>query len=469
MSLPARPHAPPGALAARRSGVLLHPTALPGAHGALGASARALIDWLASAGFSVWQVLPLGPVGSAGSPYWVRSDMAGNTALIDRAEVPQRELERADFERFCHTNAYWLDDYALFEALSVQQRGAPWWEWPAPLRDREPAALVQARSAQAAALDHERHEQWIFARQWAQLRAYAQARGVLLFGDLPIYVAPDSVATWSQPEQFELSSEGRPVAVAGVPPDYFAVDGQLWGNPLYRWSQAERDGFAFWRARLAAQIRRFDLVRIDHFRGLAGYWSVPAGASTAREGHWRLAPGTELLRVLERDLHGLPLVAEDLGVITPDVTELRERFGLPGMRVLQFGFDGNASNPHLPHNLARNELVYSGTHDNDTTLGWYRGLDAENEARVNLYLGCASGDMPMALVRAALASVAQLAIVPVQDLLALGSEARFNIPGTAHGNWHWRMAAGALDESLARQYRILNQLYGRHGAEVARA
>jgi 4-alpha-glucanotransferase len=458
-------HAPPVALAARRSGVLLHPTALPGPGGALGANARALIDWLASAGFSVWQVLPLGPVGTDGSPYWVRSDMAGNTALIDRSEVPQREQRREEFERFCHDNAHWLEDYVLFEALSVQQRGTPWWEWPAPLRNREPAALAEARAGQAQALDRGRHDQWIFAHQWAQLRAYARARGILLFGDLPIYVAPDSVATWSQPEQFELSGDGQPAALAGVPPDYFSVDGQLWGNPLYRWAQAKRDGFAFWRARLAAQIRRFDLVRIDHFRGLSGYWSVPAGASTAREGEWRVAPGTELLRVLERDLHGLPLVAEDLGVITPDVVELRERFGLPGMRVLQFGFDADPTNPHSPHNLGRNELVYTGTHDNDTSLGWYRGLDAESEARVNLYLGCTSEQMPMALVRAALASVAQLAILPVQDLLALGSEARFNTPGTAHGNWQWRLAEGALDEPLARRYRILNQLYGRHTAE----
>jgi 4-alpha-glucanotransferase len=466
MSGGARPHAPPAALAARRSGVLLHPTALPGAGGALGAASRTLIDWLASAGFSVWQVLPLGPVSAHGSPYWVRSDMAGNTALIDRSEAPRREPQRDEFERFCHANAHWLEDYVLFEALSAQFGGAPWWEWPAPLRTREPAALAQARAELAPALDRERQDQWIFAHQWAQLRAYAQARGVLLFGDLPIYVAPDSVATWSQPEQFELNGEGRPAELAGVPPDYFAVDGQLWGNPLYRWAQAERDGFAFWRARLAAQVRRFDLVRVDHFRGLAGYWSVPAGARTAREGHWRTAPGAELLRVLERDLHGLPLVAEDLGVITPDVTALRERFGLPGMRVLQFGFDGNANNPHLPHNLSRNELVYSGTHDNDTSLGWYRGLDAESEARVNLYLGCTSDEMPMALVRATLASVAQLAIVPVQDLLALGSEARFNVPGTAQGNWQWRLAEGALDESLARGYRTLNQLYGRYTAEV---
>jgi 4-alpha-glucanotransferase len=466
VSAPLGSHAPPAALAARRSGVLLHPTALPGPGGALGSSARALIDWLAAAGFSVWQVLPLGPVASDGSPYWVRSDMAGNPALIDRAEAPRREHEAADFERFCHTNAFWLEDYALFEALSRQQGGAPWWEWPAALRDREPTALAQARATHAAALDHVRHEQWIFSRQWSQLRAYAHARGVLLFGDLPIYVAPDSVATWSQREQFELASDGRPAALAGVPPDYFAVDGQLWGNPLYRWAQAERDGFAFWRARLSAQIRRFDLVRIDHFRGLAGYWSVSAGAITAREGHWRIAPGAELLRVLERDLHGLPLVAEDLGVITPDVTELRQRFGLPGMRVLQFGFDGNAANPHLPHNLVRNELVYSGTHDNDTTLGWYRTLDAESRARVELYLGCSGDQMPLALVRAALASVAQLAIVPVQDLLALGSEARFNVPGTARGNWQWRLSEGVLDEALALRYRILNQLYGRRVAEA---
>ena len=291
MSGGARPHAPPAALAARRSGVLLHPTALPGAGGALGAAARALIDWLASAGFSVWQVLPLGPVSAHGSPYWVRSDMAGNTALIDRSEAPRREPQRDEFERFCHANAHWLEDYVLFEALGGAVRGAPWWEWPAPLRTREPAALAQARAELAPVLDRERQDQWIFAHQWAQLRAYAQARGVLLFGDLPIYVAPDSVATWSQPEQFELNGEGRPAELAGVPPDYFAVDGQLWGNPLYRWAQAERDGFAFWRARLAAQVRRFDLVRVDHFRGLAGYWSVPAGARTAREGHWRTAPG----------------------------------------------------------------------------------------------------------------------------------------------------------------------------------
>jgi 4-alpha-glucanotransferase len=461
MSAAGRPHAPPVALAARRSGVLLHPTALPGLRGALGASARALIDWLAAAGFSVWQVLPLGPVGKEGSPYWVRSDMAGNTALIDRSEVPQREHERADFERFCHTNAYWLEDYALFEALSVQHAGAPWWEWPAPLRDREPAALVQARTAQATALDHERHEQWIFAHQWAQLRAYAQARGVLLFGDLPIYVAPDSVATWSQPAQFELTGEGRPAALSGVPPDYFAEDGQLWGNPLYRWAQAERDGFAFWRARLAAQIRRFDLVRIDHFRGLAGYWSVPAGAKTAREGHWRLAPGHELLRVLERDLHGLPLVAEDLGVITADVDELRRVFGLPGMRVLQFGFDGSGENPHLPHNYTHDLVAYAGTHDNDTTLGWYRSLSEQDSARVNFYLRSDSSNVLEAMLRATLGSVARLAILTAQDLLQLGSEARLNTPGTARGNWSWVLPRASLTAPLAAHHAALNQIFGR--------
>ena len=453
----------------RRCGVLLHPTALPatpGSQGNLGADARAFVDWLVQAGCSVWQVLPLGPVGADGSPYWVRSDQAGNPALIDWREAPDPLTLRAQYAQFCTAQASWLEDYVLYVALSRAHGGTPWWTWSAQLSRRDPRALAMARSPLAAELEALRVEQWQFAHQWTALRDYAHQRGVRLFGDLPIYVAPDSVATWVQPEQFQLQPDGQPAALAGVPPDYFSADGQLWGFPLYNWEQAQRDDFTFWRQRCAAQLSRFDVLRIDHFRGLAGYWSVPAGARTAREGQWRSAPGTALLtRLLEQ--HGdLPVVAEDLGEITPDVEALRRQFSLPGMRVLQFGFDGASDNLHLPHNFSRDTVVYTGTHDNDTTLGWYRALDVESARRVDAYLACdglasVSAQMPVALLRAAIASVAVLAIAPLQDLLALGSEARFNTPGTVVGNWRWRCDAGALSAELSGSLRVLNAVYGR--------
>jgi 4-alpha-glucanotransferase len=455
----------------RRSGVLLHPAALPGEQGALGAAARSFVDWLAAAGFSVWQVLPLGPVGADRSPYWVRSDEAGNTALIDRSEAPDPEQSHAAFAQFCEAQRGWLEDYVLFAALSRAHGAAPWWTWPQPLRDRHPDALRGAAAQLGPELHALRVGQWQFAQQWSALREYAHARGVRLYGDLPIYLAPDSVATWTQRAQFQLHADGSPALLAGVPPDYFAADGQLWGNPLYDWEQARRDGFAFWRARVAAALRRFDLLRLDHFRGLAGYWAVPAGARTARDGQWLPAPGGELLAALRTVAGELPLVAEDLGVITADVVALRRAFDLPGMRVLQFGFDGAADNPHLAHNFTQRTVVYTGTHDNDTALGWYRTLDMATAQRVDAYFGDAAvgagaagagaGAMPQALVRAALASVAVLAIMPVQDLLSLGSEARYNVPGTVGDNWRWRMAEGALTAELAAQYRRLNDTFGR--------
>ena len=453
----------------RRCGVLLHPTALPatpGSQGNLGADARAFIDWLVQAGCSVWQVLPLGPVGADGSPYWVRSDQAGNPALIDWREAPDPLTLRAQYAQFCTAQASWLEDYVLYVALSRTHGGTPWWTWPAGLSQRDPRALATARSPLEAELEAVRVEQWQFAHQWSALRRYAHQRGVRLFGDLPIYVAPDSVATWVQPEQFQLQPDGQPAALAGVPPDYFSADGQLWGFPLYNWEQAQRDGFNFWRQRCAAQLSRFDVLRIDHFRGLAGYWSVPAGAHTARDGQWRSAPGAALLASLLEQHGDLPVVAEDLGEITPDVEALRRQFSLPGMRVLQFGFDGATDNLHLPHNFSRDTVVYTGTHDNDTTLGWYRALDAEVARRVDAYLSSdglasVSAPMPGALLRAAIASVAVLAIVPLQDLLALGSEARFNTPGTVVGNWRWRCDAGALSAELSGSLRVLNAVYGR--------
>ena len=443
-------------LTRRRGGALLHLTCLDGA---LGRGGRAFIDWLAQAGFSVWQFLPQGPTGADGSPYRVRSDAAGNPALIDPGERPA--LDTGEFEAFRRSASGWLGDYACFEALSSRHGGAPWWEWPPEHRDRVPRALAAIRRAESQRIHEIEVEQFVFAWQWRRLREYARGRGVLLFGDLPFYVAPDSVETWSQRAQFQLDDAGRARAVAGVPPDYFSELGQLWGNPLYDWAVMRRDGFQFWRERLRRQLERVDLLRLDHFRALAAHWAIPAGASDARAGSWRRTPGWALLRTLGEDLGRLPLVAEDLGVITPDVEDLRRGFALPGMRVLQFGFDGSNENPHLPHRHERDTIVYTGTHDNDTTVGWYRSLDAETARRVDFYLGSRPGEMPDALVRAALSSVGAFAIVPVQDMLALGSEARFNTPSTALGNWRWRLPPGSLSAELADRYRHLNTVYGR--------
>jgi 4-alpha-glucanotransferase len=456
----------------RRSGVLLHPTSLvtgdgADARGALGAAARDFIDWLAQAGFSIWQVLPLGPPGGGGSPYWARSDFAGQTSMIDCNELPDLNAQRSDFESFRAAHEDWLEDYVLFEALADRFKAA-WWDWPEQFRARDPKAMYRFARESREQLERRRLEQWQFDWQWRALRGYAAARGVFLFGDLPIYVAPDSVATWAARAQFQLDADGRPALLAGVPPDYFSADGQLWGNPLYDWGQAERDGFSFWRTRLAHQLQRFDLVRIDHFRGLAGYWAVPAAAKTAREGRWCPAPGQALFQALRADFPDLPLVAEDLGVITPDVEQLRVAFRLPGMRVLQFGFDGSPDNPHLPHNYLRDVVAYTGTHDNDTTVGWYRSLERADAQRVEFYLRTEAAALAETMARAVLASVAQLAVIPVQDLLQLGSQARFNTPGTATGNWSWRLPVGSLTAALALHFASLNHVFGRTGG-VGRA
>ncbi len=447
---------PSNVLSRRRAGALLHLTCLDAA---LGSGGRAFIDWLAQAGFSVWQFLPRGPTGAEGSPYRVRSDSAGNPALIDPGERPP--LDTPEFEAFRSSASAWLDDYACFEMLSRRHRGEPWWRWPPEHRDRDPRALAAVRRVEAEHIREIEAEQFAFAWQWQRLHAYAGTRGVFLFGDLPFYVAPDSVETWAQRAQFQIDGEGQARAVAGVPPDYFSELGQLWGNPLYDWDVMRRDRFTFWRERLRRQLERVDLLRLDHFRALAAHWAVPAGADDARAGSWRRTPGWALLRSLRGDLGHLPLVAEDLGVITPDVEDLRRGFALPGMRVLQFGFDGRSDNPHLPHLHERESLIYTGTHDNDTTLGWYRSLDAGTARRVDFYFGSGPGEMPDALVRAALGSVGTLAVLPVQDLLALGSEARFNTPATAVGNWRWRLPPGSLTHELAGRYRHLNGVFGR--------
>lgn len=447
-------------LSRRRAGVLLPASALQQHdNGAFGAPAYRFIDWLAAAGFSVWQLLPLVPVDRSGSPYWARSDRAGNPALLDaRAPDPGND---ADFEAWRAASSGWLQDYLLFEALGEEQGGAPWWNWPAPLRNRDADALRAAERRLHDRLLALARPQWRFDAQWRSLRAHAAARGIRIFGDLPIYVAADSVATWTSPWQFQLGADGRATAVSGVPPDYFAADGQLWGNPLYDWNAQRRDGFAFWLHRLGQQADRFDLLRIDHFRALEAFWAVPAQATTAREGEWRKAPGHELLETVAARLPGLELVAEDLGVITPAVTALRRSFALPGMRVLQFAFDGDPANVHLPHEHATDAIIYTGTHDNDTTAGWYAGLAPASRDLVRRYLGRGDHEVVDALMRAAFASVGQMAILPVQDLLHLGSDARLNRPGTVEGNWSWRLPLSLLGGELAAHLRDLIQVHNR--------
>ena len=355
-----------------------------------------------------------------------------------------------------------MNDYALYQALRTQHKNAAWWQWPAPIRDRTAKALTQARKQLAEHIEQARFEQFLFFRQWAALKNYANTRGVLLFGDLPIFVAQDSAEVWAQREYFAIDDRGQALTVAGVPPDYFSETGQRWGNPHYRWDRMQSDGFSWWVARLRTQLELYDLLRIDHFRGLEAYWEIPAEEQTAINGRWVRAPGEELFEALHQHFDPLPLIAEDLGVITPEVDALRRKYGLPGMKILQFAFDGGADNPYLPHHHVRNSVVYTGTHDNDTTLGWFGALSAEQRENVIKYLGAAAEPpMPWPLIRAALASVARLAIVPMQDVLALSAEHRMNMPGTTKGNWSWRFEWTQLPEGLAGRVREMARMYGR--------
>ena len=458
-------------LAARRAGVLLHPTSLPGpgARGTLGADAWAFVDWLAAGGFSVWQTLPLGPPDVYGSPYCLRSAYAGDAQLLDAAHLktlrqlprgmdcssvgqsrtePYRSFaalasdeQRRAFAAFVRRGRKWLLPYGLFELCSARFSGAPWWQWPAAFRRRDLPTLLEYLAEERNEFRAVLFEQYLFELQWTALKRYANDRGVRLFGDLPFYVDRNSVEVWWDRDLFQLDAEGAPLAVAGVPPDYFNADGQLWGNPLYDWQAMERSGFRWWLQRLRGQLDRFDLVRIDHFRALESYWEVPAGAPTARTGQWRQGRGDALLSALRQELGEIPLVAEDLGIITDDVRALRDRFELPGMVVLQFAFDGSGDNPHLPQHHRCNAVVYTGTHDNDTTVGWYAGLDTNSRELVQRFLG--ADDLPTVpdlLIDAAYASTANLAILPMQDLLGLDSASRMNSPGTVGANWRWRFS-----------------------------
>jgi 4-alpha-glucanotransferase len=485
----------------RLSGVLLHPTSLPGpdAIGDLGPAAYRFVDWLARARQGLWQVLPLGPTGGDNSPYAASSAFAGNPLLVslerlreqgigpgpagepagasvdfervrrdklarlrrawhDFAARPDR-VEQMEAQRAEHA---WLGDYVLFAAIKEVQRGRGWTAWPEELRRRDPDALRRFHAEHQEVVGFHGFLQYAFGEQWAELKRYANGRGVRLMGDVPIFVAHDSADVWANPELFRLDAQGQPTEVAGVPPDYFSPTGQLWGNPLYRWDAMAADGYAWWSARFRRLLSQVDLARIDHFRGFVAHWTVAATEKTAINGRWETAAGAELFRAVERALGAeLPFVAEDLGTITPDVEAVRADLGYPGMKVMHFAFGSDNANPYLPHMYPRDCVVYTGTHDNDTSVGWYASLDEPMRHRVRHYLGVSGQDIAWDLIRAALASVAETAIVPLQDVLALGTSARMNVPGKALGNWAWRFLPAQLDTFAADRLGDLACAYAR--------
>jgi 4-alpha-glucanotransferase len=489
----------------RRAGILLHPTSLPGRYciGDLGPEADAFLSWASDAGQSVWQVLPLCATGPSHSPYVGLSAFAGNPWLVSverlAAEgiLPREALEGApgfpdghtefdlvipwkrtvlraawghfarqapseilrDHETFLESpeHAAWLDDWSLFMALRSRRDGRPWTDWPSVLKRREPGALRRAREDLSDEIAYQKFLQFLFFRQWLRIKEEANRRGMLVLGDLPIYVAPDSADVWAHQRLFELDPEGRPVAVAGVPPDYFSETGQLWGNPLYRWDRLADEGYAWWVARMRSNLRLADLLRLDHFRAFAGFWSIPAAEPTAVKGRWVPGPGRALFDVLRAALGELPLVAEDLGLITPDVHDLRRALGLPGMRVLQFAFDGS-DNEHLPHRNPEDAVVYTGTHDNDTTRGWFESLGDETRRAVLECVGTREGSIEWDMIRAAYGSPARLAVIPMQDVLGLGTTARMNTPGRAEDNWAWRALPGSFRaETASRLARLAGE------------
>ena len=497
----------------RLAGVLLHPTSLPGPHGSgdFGPSAYHFVDWLCEGRQSVWQVLPLTPVGAGNSPYASVSAFAGSPLLIaaeplrdrgwlaptdaaaprdfDDARVDFERVtrwrmdmlhaaaagfrqrasahDRDDFELFCATQSHWLDDYALFMALDDHHRARQvwnWTQWPPALALREPAVLQAARAEHVAAVDFWRFVQWCFFGQWRRLKGYANGKGIRLVGDLPIFVAHHSADCWARPQLFQLDAALQPRVVAGVPPDLFTAEGQRWGNPLYDWPAMAQDGFAWWIARLRHELARADLVRIDHFRGFAGYWEIPASAPTAIDGRWVPAPGEALFAAFRAALGDeLPVIAEDLGVITPDVEALRDGNGLPGMKILQFAFGDSPANPYLPHNHLPNCCVYTGTHDNDTALGWWRSTTEAERRYAALYLNSDEAGASWALIRAAWASVARLAVCQLQDALDLGGEHRMNVPGQM-GCWTWRFRWEQVGAEPARRLAEMTTVYGRAAA-----
>jgi 4-alpha-glucanotransferase len=521
----------------RAGGVLLHPSSLPGPYGIgdIGPQAYHFVDWLASTGCRLWQVLPLGPTGYGDSPYQCFSAFAGNPYLIsfdplvedglltkeDLAERPAFNEARVDFGRlipwklgllqkafarfsalldgsealahevhlekepdgsevrvhvlnksrllidgfhsFREENASWLDDFALFMSLKEANGGGAWSGWPEALRRREDSAMARARQEHAEDILRHSFYQFLFFEQWKELRMFAKVRGITIIGDIPIFIAYDSADAWAHPDLFFLGEDSLPTVVAGVPPDYFSATGQLWGNPLYRWKAHKKTGYAWWIERFRSVLQFVDIVRLDHFRGFAGYYEIPFGAPTAETGQWVTGPGKDFFKAISQELSdsasgALPIIAEDLGVITPDVVDLRDRFQLPGMRILQFGFSG-ADNPFLPHNYVTNCVAYTGTHDNDTACGWFETAPEEERKFALRYLNSEGADFAWDLLRGVWSSVAVYALAPMQDLLSLGTESRMNYPSRLGGNWEWRMTEADMSKELTGRLRELNELY----------
>jgi 4-alpha-glucanotransferase len=502
----------------RASGVLLHPTSLPSRYGIgdLGPSAYRFVDFLTASRQSLWQVLPLGPTGYGDSPYACYSAFAGNTLLISPEDLIREGLLSAsdlpgasnqpddqinfsetyklkdavlheaykrykktadtklqsEFEGFARRSSKWLDDYALFRALKDAHKGLAWNDWQPLLARRTPTALDRAREELSEQIEAQMFYQFLFFRQWFALKNYANQNGIKIVGDLPIFVTQDSADVWTNPEQFKLDKDGAPIVVAGVPPDYFSRTGQLWGNPLYNWERMQLEGFGWWIERVRATLTVVDIVRVDHFRGFAACWEIPGGDKTAEHGQWVDAPGRKLFQAIRNELGELPIIAEDLGVITPDVVALRDDFEFPGMRILQFGFGGDSKNMDLPHNYERNVVAYTGTHDNDTTVGWFHSVAGEGSIRSAEqierertfccdYLETDGDEIHWDFIRALWASVANTAIVPLQDLLGLGTAARMNLPNSTSGNWSWRFRDGELTEEIGLRLKKLTELYSR--------
>ena len=491
----------------RASGVLLHPTSLPGPHGSgdLGAAAYHFVDWLHGAGQTLWQMLPLGGIGPGDSPYMSSSAFAGNLLLIDLVELQQRgwldaealsspppanacridfstlvpwrmerlalaaaafadrsnAVDQADFKAFCASHADWLDDYALFMSICEATKWTDWPLWPTGLARRQAAALAAATQQQATRIAFYRFCQWCFYRQWAALRSHAHAKGVRIIGDMPIFIAHQSAEVWSRQDLFELDDQGQPTVVAGVPPDYFSRTGQRWGNPQYRWSAHAAERYGWWVQRLRRTFELVDIVRIDHFRGFADYWEIPAAEPTAENGRWRPGPGLALFDAISQALGPLPVIAEDLGLLSPAVKALMQATGFPGMAVLQFAFAGDASEPFLPHNHHHHSVVYTGTHDNDTSVGWWASATDQERHHARAYLATDGHDIAWSLMRAAASSVADTVVHPMQDVLALPSDCRMNLPGAASGWWVWRFEWQQVHAWHGQRLAEMTKLFGR--------
>jgi 4-alpha-glucanotransferase len=491
----------------RSAGIILHPTSLPGPDGIgdLGPESFRWVDFLSETGCHLWQVLPIGPTGYGDSPYQCFSAFAGNpflispalllemgllsrTDLADRPVFPAEKVEfgevitwklklldrafekflkstrktlKEEFEQFQENQKEWLTDFTLFMAIKEAHGGGSWEHWPLELRSRLPEALESAKKEYERAILCHSFRQFLFFQQWETLHRYANQKGIQIIGDVPIFVSYDSADVWSHSELFFINKKGIPTVVAGVPPDYFSPTGQLWGNPLYRWSFHKKTGFAWWIQRMRSAFKLFDIIRLDHFRGFAGYWEVPYGMTTAESGRWVPGPGDSLFKAIENELGELPIIAEDLGVITPDVIELREEFNFPGMKVFQFAFLTDPDDPFLPHNYTANCVAYTGTHDFDTAAGWYASAPEKERDFCRRYLARPGIDISWDMIRAVWSSVSIMSLAPMQDILSLGNEARMNFPSRASGNWFWRMLPGALTPELKARIKETNFLYSR--------